>query len=108
MGCLRAAVVPGMHAATLGMAMDDCLPFIIGFSLPLSLVLLLMVRRARPLRPGLVSGMGGLAAAASAASLLWLVHPYDASAADLAVHTLAVLLVIVGVRAAGPRALGLP
>jgi hypothetical protein len=79
------------------------MPFILGVSLPLSIVLVLMLRRTRPLRLGLVAGLGGLATAAAAASLLWMIHPYDASAADLAMHTLAVVLVVVAVRGIGPR-----
>ncbi len=106
MGCLRDTVVPGTHVATMSVAAEDCLPFILGVSLPLSVVMVLMLRRARPLRLELVSGLGGLAAAAAAASLLWMVHPYDATAADLAMHTLAVLLVVLAARGAGPRALG--
>ncbi len=106
MGCLRGTVVPGTQVATMGVAAEDCLPFILGVSLPLSAVMVLMLRRARPLRLELVSGLGGLAAAAAAASLLWMVHPYDATAADLAMHALAVLLVVLAARGLGPRALG--
>jgi hypothetical protein len=103
MGCLRDAIVPWMHPTTLGVAAEDCMPFILGVSLPLSVVLVLMLRRTRPLRLGLVAGLGGLATAAAAASLLWMIHPYDASAADLVMHTLAVVLVVVAVRGIGPR-----
>ena len=105
MGCLRDAVVPRTPPATLGAAAEDCLPFILGVSLPLAVVLMIMLRRALPLRLELVSGLGGLATAAAAASLLWMVHPYDASAADLVVHTLAVLLVVLAARGIGPRTL---
>lgn len=106
MGCLRDRVVPGMHPATLGVAAEDCVPFILGISLPLSAVLLLMLRRTRPLRLGLVAGLGGLATAAAAASLLWMIHPYDAGAVDLAMHMAAVAVVVLAVRAVGPRAWG--
>ena len=108
MGCLRDVVVRGTSPATLGMAAEDCLPFILGVSLPLSVALLLMLRRALPLRLELVSGLGGLAIAAAAASLLWMVHPYDASAADLVVHIVAVLLVVLAMRGLGARALRFP
>lgn len=104
MGCLRAAPVPD---ATMPRMMETmhCLCWIIGFSVPLSALLLLMLRRAHPLRPGPVAAMAGLAAAAGAASLLWFEHPFDASALDLAVHAGAVLLVIGANRAAGGRVL---
>jgi len=78
---------------------------------PAQVVLLVMLRRACPLQPGLVAGLvaglGGLAAAA-AASLLWFVHPLDASATDLVVHGGAVMLVIMLNRLLGRRALRLP
>ena len=50
--------------------------------------------------------MAGLAAAAAAATLLALVHPFDASAVDLAVHVGAVLAVVAVNRALGGRLLG--
>ncbi len=80
-----------------------CLEFILGVSLPLSLVLLLMLRRSCPLRPGLTTLMGGLAVAAAAATLLNFFHPYDAAATDLAVHVIAVSLVILANRTLGSR-----
>ncbi|HTR16963.1 MAG TPA: NrsF family protein [Acetobacteraceae bacterium] len=107
LGCLRLAVVPGTHVAVMGET-RDCLVFILGVSLPLSLVLLVMLRRACPLRPGLTAGLGGLAAAAAAATLLTLFHPYDAAATDLAVHAVAVLLVVLLGRTLGGRLLARP
>jgi hypothetical protein len=104
LGCLRGFVVPDAHAASMHESMD-CLRFILGFSVPLSLLLVWMLRRAAPLQPGLVAATGGLAAAAAAASLLWFVHPFDATASDLAVHVLAVGLVIGLNRLAGGRVL---
>ncbi len=102
LGCLRSWTVPGTHDADARI----CLVFIIGVSLPLSALLLAMLRRACPLRPGLTAVLGGLAAASAAATLLNLFHPYDAAATDLAVHALAVLVVILGSRAVGGRAFG--
>ena len=83
-----------------------CLVFIIGVSLPLSALLLAMLRRACPLRPGLTAVLGGLAAAAAAATLLNLSHPYDAAATDLTLHALAVGIVVLANRAIGARAFG--
>lgn len=93
LGCLRGWFLPGVHPASLGDAMD-CLAFIVGLSLPLSALLVLMLRRAATLQPGLTAAMAGLAAASAAATLLVLVHPFDASVTDLAVHVVAVLAVI--------------
>ncbi len=84
----------------------DCLAFILGLSVPLSGLLVLMLRRAATLQPGLTAAMAGLAAAAAAATLLALVHPFDASAVDLAVHVGAVLAVVAVNRALGGRLLG--
>ncbi|HJS87602.1 MAG TPA: NrsF family protein, partial [Acetobacteraceae bacterium] len=100
LGCLRSWAVPGTHDADA----RSCLVFIVGVSLPLSALLLAMLRRARPLRPTRTAVLGGLAAASASATLLNLFHPYDAAATDVAVHALAVLIVIVGNRAIGVRA----
>jgi len=93
-GCLRTWFVPGTHAADLSEA-SDCLIFIIGLSVPLSALLIIMLRRACPLHPGLTAAIAGLASAAAAATLLNFFHPFDAAATDLTVHAFAVALVIV-------------
>ena len=91
MGCLRtwsvAAPMPPDQ-------IRHCLIFILGFSLPLSLLLIAMLRRGFSLRPNLTAVIGGLACASAAATLLNFVHAYDAAATDLAVHALAVTIVI--------------
>ena len=102
LGCLRTELVPGVRIPGLSDSME-CFRFIAGFSVPLSALLLLMLRRARPLQPGLVAMTAGLAAAA--ATLLWFVHPFDASAIDLAVHLVAVGLVVLADAALGGRLL---
>jgi hypothetical protein len=94
-GCLRAWFIPGTHAADLSEA-RDCLIFIVGLSLPLSALLVLMLRRAYPLHPRLTALIAGLASAAAAATLLTFFHPFDAAATDLALHTLAVGMVLLG------------
>ncbi|WP_298965912.1 NrsF family protein [uncultured Methylobacterium sp.] len=83
-----------------------CAAIILALSLPLSLLAILMLRRTCPLRPTLTACLGGLAAAAGAAALLALVHPHAATAADLAVHVVAVALVVAANFAAGGRVLG--
>jgi hypothetical protein len=103
-GCLRTWFVPGTHVADLSEA-RDCLIFIIGLSVPLSALLIMMLRRACPLQPGLTAVIAGLASAAAAATLLNFFHPYDAAATDLMVHLFAVALVIVANRAFSGRLL---
>ena len=99
-GCLRVWVAPESHVAVINEA-RDCLIFIVLLSVPLSALLLVMLRRAYPLYPGPTAAIGGLAVAAAAATLLNFFHPYDAAATDLAVHTVAVVLVIAANRALG-------
>jgi hypothetical protein len=106
-GCLRIWIAPQTHVAALGEA-RDCLIFIVALSVPLSALLLLMLRRACPLYPGLTAVVAGLAVAAAAASLLNFFHPYDAAATDLAVHLAAVAAVIAANRALGGRIFGPP
>jgi hypothetical protein len=103
-GCLRAWFVPGTHAADLSEA-RDCLIFIVGLSVPLSALLIMMLRCACPLQRGVTAAIAGLAAAAAAATLLNFFHPYDAAATDLTVHVFAVALVIVANRAFSGRLL---
>jgi hypothetical protein len=93
LGCLRTWIAPQTHVATMGEA-RDCLIFIVALSVPLSALLIAMLRRAYPLNIGLTAGVGGLAVAAAAATLLNFFHPYDAAATDLAVHAIAVVIVV--------------
>jgi hypothetical protein len=92
-GCLRTWFVPGTHVADLSEA-RDCLIFIVGLAVPLSALLIIMLRRAYPLQPELTALSAGLASAAAAATLLNFFHPFDAAATDLAVHVFAVAIVI--------------
>lgn len=103
-GCLRAWVLPETHVAVMTEA-RDCLMFIVGLSVPLSALLIVMLRRACPLQPGLTAAMAGLAAAAAAATLLNFFHPFDAAATDLVIHVVAVSLVVGASRAVGARTL---
>jgi hypothetical protein len=107
LGCLRVWIAPHTHVASLAEA-RDCLIFIVSLSVPLSALLLMMLRRAFPLYPGLTATMAGLAVAAAAATLLNLFHPYDAAATDLVVHAVAVAIVIGANRALSGRIFGTP
>ncbi|HVZ50475.1 MAG TPA: NrsF family protein [Pseudolabrys sp.] len=106
-GCLRVWIAPESHVAVLGEA-RDCLVFIVALSVPLSALMVLMLRRACPLQPGLTAAIGGLAVAAAAATLLNFFHPYDAAATDLTVHAFAVALVVIANRALGGRIFAAP
>jgi hypothetical protein len=104
MGCLR----PWSIADAYPMPPDGtehCLIFILGLSLPLSLLLIVMMRRGFSLRPNLTAIIGGLACASAAATLLNFIHPYDAAATDLTVHAFAVAIVIVANTLYGSRLL---
>jgi hypothetical protein len=103
-GCLRVWLVPGTHAAVLDDS-KDCIAFILALAVPLSALLLAMLRRGHTLQPGLTAVVAGFASAAAAATLLVLFHPYDASATDVTVHVIAVALVIIANRAPGGRLL---
>ncbi|NEU10527.1 DUF1109 domain-containing protein [Methylobacterium sp. BTF04] len=103
-GCLRSWIVPGTDLPDAN-EMGGCLVFLLGFSLPLSVGLVLMLRRACPLRPNLTAALGGLAAAAAAAALLVPFHPHDATATDLLAHLVMVGLVIGANILAGGRLL---
>jgi hypothetical protein len=105
-GCLRSWLVPPPQASSLAIEPRSCLVFIVCVSLPLAVALVLMLRRACPLRPGLTATLGGLASAAAAATLLNLFHPFDVAATDLVIHALAIVLVVLATRAFGARALG--
>jgi hypothetical protein len=103
-GCLRVWVAPATHIASLHEA-NDCLIFIISFSIPLSALLIWLLRRACPLRPVLTAVMIGLASAAASASLLEICHAFDAAATDLMMHALAVAAVVAVNAAMGGRLL---
>jgi hypothetical protein len=103
-GCLRSWLVPETHPASLGEA-ETCLAFILGISVPLSALLIVMLRQGCPLRPNLILVIGGLACASAAATLLNFIHPYDATATDLTVHAFAVATVILANAIFGGRLL---
>ncbi|KRE86705.1 hypothetical protein ASG75_00515 [Rhodanobacter sp. Soil772] len=104
LGCLRTWIAPGTELAGVHQS-ADCLLFIIGFSVPLSALLIMLLRRACPLRPVLAAVLIGLASAAASASLLEICHSFDAAATDLLTHALAVAAVVAANAAMGGRLL---
>ena len=104
LGCMRGVLLPGTHVAATNETLH-CLLFIVGLSVPLSVALMLMLLRGCSLAPPLTAAMAGLASAAAAATLLNFFHPFAVAAADLFVHGIAVLIVVVAVRAVGSRTL---
>ncbi len=103
-GCLRMTVPPATLAEP-AMHPVVCLQVLVLISAPLILLLAWQVKRGCPLRPGLSAALCGLASAGAAAALLTLIHPFDATVADLGVHGLAVVLVIAVTGVAGRPAL---
>lgn len=104
LGCLREWIAPGTEIAGPHQS-ADCLLFIISFSIPLSALLIVLLRRACPLRPVLAAVLIGLASAAASASLLEICHAFDSAATDLLTHALAVIVVVAVNAAMGGRLL---
>jgi hypothetical protein len=72
----------------------ECLLVILGSAVPLSLLLVLMLRRARPERVVRVALIAGIASAAAAGGILMLVHPHNSTALDIAIHAVCFSAVI--------------
>ena len=104
LGCLRSWVEPAAQLTRTHPA-PDCLYFILAFSIPLSALLIWLLRRACPLRPVLTAVLIGLASAAASASLLEICHAYGAAATDLLTHAAAVVVVVAANAAMGGRLL---
>ena len=92
LGCLATLAIPGTQTSPFQFMV--CFSLILGISIPLTVAILFMLRRARPLRPLRVGVLGGLAASAAAATLLILIHPHDSAVLDLVAHTVAVAVII--------------
>jgi len=103
-GCLRALRIADTRAPTVSDE-RDCLLIILALSIPLSLLLLAMLRRGHTLLPGLTTLSAGLAAASAAATLLMFFHPFDATVSDLIAHGAGVIIVVAAVRYFGGRML---
>lgn len=91
-GCLADIARLGADALVLGTSWS-CLKFIVGVGAPLLAVLLYLLRDGGSLRPGRVSAMAGLAAAALCSAGLSLFHHLDAALMILVWHGMAVAIV---------------
>jgi hypothetical protein len=89
LGCFAARDTPEAWGRSLGEA-TECFAFLLCVSLPLSALMVFLLRRARPLRPRLAMALGGLASAGAAAVLLSAVHPHPSGALDLVAHAIAI------------------
>ena len=94
LGCLRTVVGMGLYAHIFAES-RDCLVFIVSISVPLTGLLILMLRRGYSLRPNLTGLVAGIAVAGASVALLNLVHPHDPSVVGLAVHGVGVVIVAI-------------
>jgi hypothetical protein len=97
LGCWRSWSEQTAQGWRLGES-SHCVVFLLVVGLPMAGVLLLSLRRARPLQPRLVASVGALGVAALSAVLLQFFHPFDVTLLDLGAH-LAALAILIGVLA---------
>ncbi len=93
LGCLQYGLGLGPPAHRIGES-THCFAFIIGVSVPLTVLLYAVLRRARPLDPFPVALTAALGVAALAAFVLQFFHHFDVTAIDLGLHMAAVLCVV--------------
>lgn len=101
-GMLRMAPAAGSVPEPAGHAML-CVYVVVLVGLPLLGLIGVLLRQACPLRAGVTAGLAGLAAAGAAATVLTMMHPFDANWRDLGMHLVAVGVILAG--AWGLRAL---
>lgn len=101
-GCVQDVMASGTEALHLTTSFQ-CIAFISGLGLPLTVGILWLSRHAAPLRPGPVAALGGLAAAALASAGLSCIQYLNAAVMILVWHGLAVAVVTVTASMVGPR-----
>jgi hypothetical protein len=92
-GCYRELVHNGPAGLAIGHSFD-CLIFIVAVSVVLGAPLIWLLSRARPIDPLPVALLGGLGTAALAAFTLQFFHPFAVTFVDLAIHLVAITLVV--------------
>lgn len=102
LGCLRDIPEIGFSQQLFG-ELRICLSFIAGMSLPLSVLVILLLRWGFSLRPGLTGMSAGIAVAGASVALLNIIHPHDPTVIGIAVHGAAMLLVVFANRLTGGR-----
>jgi hypothetical protein len=95
LGCYRNWAEQTRNGWELGES-SHCFVFLLVVGAPLAALLLLALRRARPLQPRLVAAVGAVGVAALSAFALQFFHPFDVTLLDLGSH-LAALLLLIGV-----------
>lgn len=93
LGCYRNWAQQNANGWALGES-SSCFVFLIATGVPVGGLLLLSLRRARPLQPRLVASVGAVGASALSAFVLQFFHPFDITLMDLGAHLAAVLIVI--------------
>lgn len=101
-GCLRGVVEMGAYQQLLGEA-KVCLMIILAVSVPLSVALILMLRRGFSLRPNLTALTAGTAAAGAAVTLLNFLHPHDPTVIGVTVHGIGIAIVVLANRIMGEK-----
>jgi hypothetical protein len=101
LGCYRYWAEQTRDGWALGES-SHCFLFLLALGVPLAGLLLLSLRRARPLQPRLVAAVGAVGVAALSAFVLQFFHPFDITLLDLGAH-LAALLILIGVFAVSGR-----
>jgi hypothetical protein len=97
-GCYGELVRHGLPGLQIGHS-GDCFVFILSVSVAVGAPLVWLLSRASPIDPVPVAVLGGLGSAALAAFLLQFFHPFAVTFIDLAVHLIAIALVV-GIAAA--------
>ena len=105
--CYRNWIEFGPQGWRLGRS-GDCFIFILTMSIPVALALYWVLRRAVPLDVTRVLMIGGLGVAALSAATLQFYHPFDVTVIDLAIHVIAVGIVIAVTTMVGRRRLARP
>ncbi len=104
LGCYDDFVRRGGVGWELGESMH-CLLFIVATSALLAPLLIWRLARAKPIDPLPVALLGGLGVAAISAFVLQFFHPFTVTFIDLAVHLVAILIVVGAVGLVNRRAL---